>query len=170
MAFTIYLTPPHNSFNKYEAISNGPCHVTVANVYRIPVIGVNTVRLRMKITGLSKKVLIKNVVLSRGLHAPQNKESSIPVPCLTERDLKFKFNNVDAVIIGKHGIERTAKRFDRIYIIDQDDDSEQVHVVTTGDIHLRNRQLGYADHDKIPVLHKATIGMPNIKRFKWKGA
>lgn len=120
----------------YETIPICQRHETVANGYRMPVIGVGTVRLQVKITGQSNKVFIKNVVLNSLLHARERKESLISEPCPTEKGLKVKFDIVGTVIIGQHGIEGSAKRVNRMYVIYQYNDSEQAHVVTTGDIHL----------------------------------
>lgn len=136
LSCTIHPTPICKSFDKYEAIPIGQRYVTVGNGYRMTVIRVGTVRLQMMITDQSNRVLIKNIVLNVVLYAPESKEFLIPVPCLTDSGFEVKFHNVETVITGKHAVEGTTKREDRMCVIDQYNDSKHEHILTTGDIHL----------------------------------
>lgn len=111
---TIYLNLNRESFDTYKTVLIGQSHETVVNGYKIIVVEVGTVHLQMSITNKKNKVLIKNVVLNGVLHALEGKESLIAVPCLTERRLKVKFDQVSDVITGQHSVERTAKRVDRM--------------------------------------------------------
>lgn len=73
------------------------------------------------------------------------------------------FDHFCSVITEKHGVEGTAKRVDRTYVIDQCDTSEQAQVVSTSDIQLWQCQLNHADHNMIAALNTATTGIPQVK-------
>lgn len=120
-ACSIHLAFYCGSFDTYETVPIGQHHVTVVNGYRMPVVGIGTVRLEMTITALNQgnKALIKNVVINDVLYTPESKESVISVSCLTEGGLKVKFDQFDAVFSGYHGVEGTAKGNDQMYVIDQ---------------------------------------------------
>lgn len=129
------------------------------------VVRVGTVGLQIRIPDQSVKVLIKNAVLNSVLLALESKGSLIPVPCLSEKGLKVKFNQFGAVITEQRGVERTAKKVNRRFVILQfDDGSEQPHVVITTNIKLGQCGLSHADYYMIVALYKATIRMPEVKK------
>lgn len=78
----------------------------------MPVIGVDTVNLQMKIIDQSNKDLIKNGVLNSVVHTLKSKESLNSVLRFTERGLKVKFDSVGNVITEQHGVDGTAKIVD----------------------------------------------------------
>lgn len=135
-------------------------------MYRMPVVGVGTIRLLMNIAIPNPKLkVLKSLVLYCVLHASESQESLILVPYLTERGINVRFDQVGEVITEQHGVERTARRVDRIYVIDKcNDDSKQGHVVIISYIHLWHRRLGHPDHDMITILDKTITGMPEVKK------
>lgn len=133
---TLHLTSHRKHFDTNKIILTRQHHVTVAKGYKITVVEVSTVRMEMSTTSQSNKVRIKNVILNGVLHAPESKESLITAPCLNERWLKVKLDRVGAVIIRQHGVEKTAKRVDRMYVVDQSNYHSAYAVVTKNDIRL----------------------------------
>lgn len=101
-------------------------------------------------------------------HTPESKDSLVSVPCLTERELRVKFDRFGIVIFVKHGVAGTAKKNGRMYIIDQcDDNPEQKNKATTSiDIQLLYHRLGHADHDLSAAFPKTTPECHKIKRSK----
>lgn len=163
-ACTIHKTPHSEFFDKYQVIPIGQHHVTVMNRYRMSADGVRTVHLLIGIAiPNAEKKDLKGVVLHGVLHTPVSQESLILVSCLIERGKNVRCDGVGAVIIGQNGVERKAKRVDRMYVIIQWDDYS-AHVVTTSDIHVLHRRLDNTDHDMIAALHKDTTGISQVKK------
>lgn len=51
-----------------------------------------------------------------------------------------------------------------MYVINQCDDYSAYAVAAKNDIQLWHRWLDHADHDTIAALHKATTGMPPVRK------